>query len=62
VHDLLHRYLLDIKTRQKAGEFGRATAAILLRKCVKLNDIELIIEDLQRKSNDLLSNAEKLAL
>ena len=60
--DLLYRYLQDIKHRQKAGEFGRATAATLLRKCVKLDDIEVMIEDLQRKSNDLLSQAEKHAL
>ena len=61
VGDLLYRYLQDIKHRQKAGEFGRATAAVLLRKCVKLEDIEIMIEDLQRKSDDLLSNAEKVA-
>lgn len=60
--DLLYRYLQDIKHRQKAGEFGRATAATLLRKCVKLDDIEVMIEELQRKSNDLLSQAEKHAL
>ncbi len=46
----------------KAGEFGRATAAIQLRKCTKLEDIENIINDLQKKSNDLLSAAEKEAL
>lgn len=62
VQDLLYRYLQDIKHRQKAGEFGRATAATLLRKCTKLDDIEVMIEDLQKKSDDLLSNAEKMAL
>ena len=45
----------------KAGMIGRATAANLLRKCTSLNDIDVIIEDLQLKSQDLLSNAEKLA-
>ena len=59
---MLYRYLQDIKHRQKAGEFGRATAATLLRKCTKLDDIEVMIEDLQKKSNDLLSNAEKMSL
>ena len=59
---MLIRYLQDIKQRLKAGEFGRASAAVLLRKCTKLDDIEFIIEELQRKSNDLLSNAEKLAI
>ena len=62
VNDLLYRYLQDVKHRQKAGEFGRATAAVLLRKCTKLDDMEIMIEDLQAKSNDLLSNAEKMSL
>jgi hypothetical protein len=44
------------------GEFGRATACTLLKKCTRLDDIEIMIEDLQKKSNDLLSNAEKMAL
>lgn len=61
VYDLLHKYLQDIKHRMKAGEFGRATAATLLRKCVKLEDIEYMVEDSQAKSNELLSNADKLA-
>jgi len=39
----------------KAGEFGRANATALLRKCIKLGDIEYIIEDCLAKSNDLLS-------
>ena len=34
----------------------------MLRKCVRLDEIETMIEDLQKKSNDLLSNAEKMAL
>jgi predicted transcriptional regulator len=59
---LLYRYLQDIKQRKKMGEFGRATACTILRKCTRLEDIESIIEDLQAKSNDLLSNAEKMAL
>lgn len=44
------------------GEFGRATSCTLLKKCTRLDDIEIMIEDLQKKSNDLLSNAEKMAL
>jgi hypothetical protein len=46
VNELLYNYLQDIKHREKAGEFGRATASVLLRKCTKLDDIEVIIEDL----------------
>ena len=34
----------------------------MLRKCTKLDDMEIMIEDLQAKSNDLLSNAEKMSL
>jgi hypothetical protein len=44
------------------GEFGRATSCTLLKKCTRLDDIEIMIEDLQKKSNDLLSNAEKMAV
>lgn len=62
VGGLLQRYLQDIKQRQKAGEFGRATPATLLRKCTRLDDIEVVIDELQKKSNDLLSSAEKQAL
>lgn len=52
---MLSRYLTDLKHRMKAGEFGRANATALLRKCIKLGDIEYIIEDCLAKSNDLLS-------
>jgi hypothetical protein len=45
----------------KAGEFGRANATALLRKCIRLGDIEYIVEDCLAKSNDLLSQAELLA-
>lgn len=62
VGDLLYKYLQDIKHRQKAGEFGRASAALLLRKCTLLSDIDDIVEELQKRSNELLSNAERLAL
>ena len=62
MQDLLDRYLSDLKQRIKMGEFGRATAAISLRKTTKLDDIEIIINDLIRKSNNLLSQAEKEAL
>ena len=61
VEDLLVRYLQDIKTRQKKGQFGMATAATLLRKVTKLEDIDEIIDNLQKKASDLLSNAEKQA-
>lgn len=62
VNDLLTRYLTDIKGRMKAGAFGKATTSMLLRKCVKLSDIDLLVEECEIKSNALLSNADKLAL
>lgn len=61
VGDLLYKYLQDIKTRVRAGDFGRATPAVLLRKTTKLQDIDMIIDDLQSKSKDMLSKAEKKA-
>lgn len=45
----------------KASEFGRANATALLRKSIKLGEIEYIVEDCLAKSQDLLSKAEKLA-
>lgn len=62
VTDLLYRYLQDVKQRVKAGEFGRANSATLLRKCIRLTDIDNIIVDLQKKSNNLLLNAGRLKL
>ena len=61
MQELLYKYLQDIKHRQKAGEFGKATPAILLRKCTLLSDMDVIIDDLQKKSNELLSDAERMA-
>ena len=45
VTDLLQRYLQDIKHRMKLGDYGRATATTLLRKCINLVDIEYIVDD-----------------
>ena len=47
--------------RHKAGQYGRATAAKLLRKSVMLHDIDIIIDDIQRKSDSLASEADILA-
>ena len=58
---MLSNYLNDIKHRMKASEFGRANATALLRKSIKLGEIEYIVEDCLAKSQDLLSKAEKLA-
>ena len=57
--DLLYKYLQDIKTRVRAGDFGRATQAILLRKTTKLGDIDDVINDLHAKSKETMSKTEK---
>jgi len=33
----------------------------MLRRCIKLDEIENIVDDLQKKSEDLLNNAERMA-
>lgn len=46
ISDMQYKYLQDIKARMRAGEYGKATPAILLRKTTKLGDIDDIINDL----------------
>ena len=53
VQDLMNRYLEDIDHRRAAGEVGKANAATTLRKCIRLGEIEDMIERLQRRSNEL---------
>ena len=55
VTDLLTKYIQDIKHRMKQGEYGRATSTTLLKKCVKLEDIEFLVEDCYSKADNLLS-------
>ena len=45
----------------KQGEYGRATPSTLLRKCVKLDDIEYLVEECFAKTDKLLSQVEKIA-
>lgn len=62
VSELLSNYLLDIKNRMKAGLLEKASSSIQLKKGVLLEDINKIVDECMTKSNDLLSNAEKLSL
>ena len=61
IEDLLQRNLQDLKQRMRTGRFGRASASALLRKCTRLEDMDLMIQDMTEKADNLLSNAEKEA-
>jgi len=43
INDLLTKYLTDIRGRMKANSYGNATISMLLRKCVKLGDIDDLV-------------------
>lgn len=45
VNELLVRYLQDTKNRMKEKSFGNATPAMILRKCIKLTDIDDMVEE-----------------
>jgi len=47
--DLKFRYLSDIKTRMNQDEYADAAPSILLRKGVKLGDIDSLIEIVRSK-------------
>lgn len=61
VNDLLFRYLQELKHRMKAAAFGQASTAALLRKGIKLTDMDEVVKDCQAKCADLLTSADKLA-
>jgi hypothetical protein len=58
VTSLLDAYLEDIRVRNKEDEFGDVPASILLRKRVKLNSIDEIIDELAARTTGLKSDAE----
>ena len=65
VHSLLERYLQDLDARRKLEEFGVPPVAVTLRKSVLLDEVETVIEQVQKKALDLAldagEQAEKLA-
>ena len=50
VQELMEKYIQEIKQKQKQGEFGRATPSMILRKCIKIEDIDYIVDDCIQKS------------
>ena len=45
VQELMEKYIQEIKQKQKQGEFGRATPSMILRKCIKIEDIDYMVDD-----------------
>ena len=58
VNELLVRYLQDTKNRMKEKSFGNATPSMILRKCIKLTDIDDMVLECHVKSLDLMSAAD----
>ena len=65
MHTLLERYLEDLDARRKLEEFGAPPVAVTLRKSVHLDEVEAVIEQVQKKALQLAldagQQAEKLA-
>jgi len=61
VSSLFKRYLDDIRIRKKEAEFGIPPPSVLLRKTVRLNEIDLMIEEVQEKSIGIAGSAEEMA-
>ena len=61
VTSLFTRYLDDIRVRKKVAEFGIPPPSVLLRKTVRLSEIDLMIEEVQEKSIGIATSAEEMA-
>ena len=61
VGHLMDRYLEDIRVRKKEAEFGKPPPSVLLRKTVRLSEIDLMIEEVQEKSIGIATSAEEMA-
>lgn len=57
VHSLLERYLQDLDSRRKLEEFGVPAVAVTLRKAVRLDEVETVIEQVQKKALELALDA-----
>lgn len=62
VGELLFKYLQDLKNRMKMQSLSNQTTSIILRKCVKLNDLDKVIDDTMKKCEDLKTTADKLSV
>lgn len=58
ITDLLYSYFEDLRVRKKVQEFGSPPTSVLLRKGVRLGDIDNIIDDLSKTTVDLVSATE----
>jgi len=58
VTDLLYNYFEDLRVRKKVQEYGQPPTSVLLRKTVRLEDIDELIDDLSKKTVDLVSATE----
>jgi len=57
----MQAYLDDIRVRTKEDEFGEPTSSVMLRKTVKLQAIDGIIDELAEKTTALKSETEAYA-
>lgn len=62
VGELLFKYLQDLKNRMKMQSLSNQTTSIILRKCVKLTDLDRVIDDTMKKCDDLKITADKLSV
>ena len=62
---MLEGYLQDLDARRKHDEFGEPAVAVTIRKSVHLDEVETVIEQVQKKALELAldagQQAEKLA-
>jgi hypothetical protein len=61
VQTLLDQYLEDLDARRKLDEFGVPAVAVTLRKSVQLDEVETIIEQVQKKAVELALDAGQQA-
>lgn len=61
VTDLFYSYFEDLRVRKKVQEYGSPPTSVLLRKNVRLGDIDLLIDELSKTTVDLVSETEKYA-
>ena len=61
VTDLLYCYFEDLRVRKKLQDYGDPPTSVVLRKNVRLGDIDHLIDDISSKTVDLFSASEQYA-
>lgn len=61
VQDLLERYFRDLNSRKKRQEAGIQSVSVILRKGIRLEEIDEIIEAVQQRSIELAADAGQIA-